>query len=289
MYKHTCETCVFHTNNRQHYSRHILSKRHISQNDNKYMFTHVCDICSRKFKGQSGLYQHKMKCVVKHQKNKSHLTPEQSQEILESVNELKIMISDIKTSHKPASTNVINNQNNINIILNEKFNCAKNFIDMVNGIQLLPVYPPTITSEDYVNTIVGMLKEAIDQYPITERPIQCIKDEDENQKILHIRHQNEWHKEKEIDWTTQIHNSSLGEDDAPTESEEKIIFHAIKNMEKHLLNKIGILYGREAQRDYSYEVGHPSNKIRIIKYILEYINIEREELMKIIEETYNIK
>jgi len=253
------------------------------------MFTHGCDICNRKFKGQSGLYQHKIKCAIKHEQSKSLLTPEQSQEILESVNELKLMISDIKTSHKPASTNVINNQNNINIILNEKFNCAKNFIDMVNGIQLLPVYPPTITSEDYVNTIVGMLKEAIDQYPITERPIQCIKDEDENQKILHIRHQNEWHKEKEIDWTTQIHNSSLGEDDAPTESEEKIIFHAIKNMEKHLLNKIGILYGREAQRDYSYEVGHPSNKIRIIKYILEYINIEREELMKIIEETYNIK
>jgi len=287
MYKFNCEVCVFNTNIRQHYNRHILSKRHISQSTCETTFTHVCDICSRKFKGQSGLYHHKLKCVKKNELENQIITPLKSKDILDSMNELKTMISDIKASQKPTPPNIINNQNNnVNIILNEKCNAAKNFIDMVNNIQMLSVYPPTITSEDYVKTIVGMLKTAIDQYPITERPIQCIKDEDENQKIIHIRHLDAWHKEKEIDWTTQIHNSSLGDDDAPAESEEKIIFHAIKNMEKHLLNKIGLLYGREAQRDYSYEVGHPSNKIRIIKYILEYINIDKEELMKIINETY---
>jgi hypothetical protein len=58
-------------------------------------------------------------------------------------------------------------------------------------------------------------------------------------------------------------------------------------MEKQILHKIGILYGRDVQRDYSYEVDHPANKIRIIKYILEYINIERETLLKLIDETYN--
>jgi len=287
MYKYNCEVCVFNTNVRQHYSRHISSKRHISQSTSETVFTHICDICSRKFKGQSGLYHHKLKCVKKNELENQITPPAKSQDIIDSMNELKIMILDIKASQKPTHPNIINNQTNVNIILNEKFTAAKNFIDMVNNIQLLSVYPPTITSDDYVNTIVDMLKTAIDKYPITERPIHCIKDEDENQKIIHIRHDNAWHKEKEIDWTTQIHNTSLG-DDAPTETEEKIIIHAIKNMETHLLNKIGILYGREAQRDYSYEIGHPSNKIRIIKYILEYINIDKEELMKIFNETYSI-
>jgi prolyl-tRNA synthetase len=75
--------------------------------------------------------------------------------------------------------------------------------------------------------------------------------------------------------------------DGTPETEEKIIFHSIKQMEKQILHKIGVLYGKDVQRDYSYEVDHPANKVRIIKYILEYINIERETLLKIIDETYN--
>lgn len=280
MYKYNCNECVFNTNNKQHYNRHILSVRHREHNDKRIVYNHICDICNKRFKGQSGLYQHKLKCSIQNQTKEPY-----NQDIIESVNELKIMISEIKANQKP--TTITNNNNNINFILNENFKGAKNFIDMINGIPLLPMYPPTISSSDYVDTIVGMLKNEIDKFPITERPIQCIKDEDENQKILHIRHQDEWYKEKEIDWTTQIHNSSLGDDDAPTETDEKIIFQSIKHMEKQILHKIGVLYGKDVQRDYSYEVDHPANKIRIIKYILEYINIERETLLKIIDETYN--
>jgi len=284
MYNYTCDICVFNTNNKQHYNRHMLSVRHREHNDNQILYNHVCNTCNKRFKGQSGLYQHKLKCSIQ---NKTKEQP--TDEILESVNELKIMISEIKANQKPTNiTQNNNNNNNINFILNENFTGAKNFIDIINSIPLLPIYPPTISSSEYVDTIVGMLKNEFDKFPIAERPIHCIKDEDENQKILHIRHMDEWYKEKEIDWTTQIHNSSLGDDDAPTETDEKIIFQSIKQMEKHILNKIGLLYGKEVQRDYSYEVGHPANKVRIIKYILEYINIERETLLKIIDETYNI-
>jgi len=285
MYKYTCDICVFNTNNKQHYNRHILSIRHTEHNDNQILYNHICNTCNKRFKGQSGLYQHKIKCSIQNREKE-----QPTDEILNSVNELKIMISEIKANQKPTiitqNTNN-NNNNNINFILNENFTGTKNFIDIINSIPLLPIYPPTISSSEYVDTIVGMLKNEFDKFPIAERPIQCIKDEDENQKILHIRHMDEWYKEKEIDWTTQIHNSSLGDDDAPTETDEKIIFQSIKQMEKHILNKIGLLYGKDVQRDYSYEVGHPANKVRIIKYILEYINIERETLLKIIDETYN--
>ena len=284
MYKYTCDICIFNTNNKQHYNRHMISIRHTEHNDNQLLYNHICSTCNKRFKGQSGLYQHKIKCSLQ---NRAKEQP--TDEILNSVNELKIMISEIKANQKPTiiTQNTNNNNNNINFILNENFTGTKNFIDMINNIPLLPIYPPTISSSEYVDTIVGMLKNEFDKFPIAERPIQCIKDEDENQKILHIRHMDEWYKEKEIDWTTQIHNSSLGDDDAPTETDEKIIFQSIKQMEKHILNKIGLLYGKDVQRDYSYEVGHPANKVRIIKYILEYINIERETLLKIIDETYN--
>jgi hypothetical protein len=96
-------------------------------------------------------------------------------------------LDEIKVNKQSAAVNHTTNQP-INVILNEKLPNAPNFIDMINKIQLLSVYPSTITSVGYVSTVVEMLKKAINKYPISERPIYCIKDEDENQKIIHIRH-----------------------------------------------------------------------------------------------------
>lgn len=288
--KYNCEICVFRTNNKQHYNRHIQSIRHNDKNNNTNIFAYRCNSCNKKFKCHSGLYQHKVKCNKNINISINQPEIEESINLIKSVNELKIMISEIKANQLPTTiTNNTNNHNNnnINLILNDNFKNAKNFIDMINGIPHLHSYPRTISSTEYVDTIVKMLKNEIDKFPITERPIQCIKNEDENQKILHIRHHDEWYKETELDWTRQIHNSSLGDDDAPEESDEKIIFHAIKIMEKHIIHRIGELYGKDAQRDYTYELDHPSNKVRIIKYILEHINIEKEDLIKIIDETYN--
>lgn len=57
-------------------------------------------------------------------------------------------------------------------------------------------------------------------------------------------------------------------------------------MEMRLMNDVNEIHGPNVKREYGYEVDHPPNKIRIIKRVLEYVNMEREELMKIIEETY---
>jgi hypothetical protein len=273
LYKFNCEKCLFHTNVRQNFTYHISSKRHNDTLENKSSFIFICNICSKKYKSANGLRTHVTKC-----KNEGD-----TKIIKTEMDEIKHLLYEIKVNKQSAAVNHTTNQP-INVILNEKLPNAPNFIDMINKIQLLSVYPSTITSVEYVSTVVEMLKKAINKYPISERPIYCIKDEDENQKIIHIRHNNEWHKEKEIDWIIQIHNTSLGDDDAPTESEEKIIFTGIQKIELHILNKIGALYGPTVRRDYSYEVDHPPNKIRIIKYMLEYINIDRDTLMKIIDE-----
>jgi hypothetical protein len=190
-------------------------------------------------------------------------------------------MEDLKTNQKPTTIN-----NNINLILNEKFNNAKNFIDMINGIQMSTTYPLKISSSNYVDMMVGLLKTELDKLPPQERPIHCIKNEDENQKIIHIRHENEWHKETELDWTVQIHNYYLNDGDEPTDSEKKIIFTALQHMEQHLMNRIKEVHGADTKREYGYETNHPPNKVRIIKYMLEYINMERDELIRIVEETY---
>jgi hypothetical protein len=48
---------------------------------------------------------------------------------------------------------------------------------------------------DYVSHVFQLIKNEIDKMPIDERPIHCIKNEDERQKILHIRHDNKWETE----------------------------------------------------------------------------------------------
>lgn len=216
-YKHICEICVFHTNNKQHYQRHLTSIRHQDRSNLQNVFIFLCEKCNRKFKGKSGLYHHRPKCSVPEPIVANN--QEQTNLILETVVELKTMVEDLKANHKPT---IINNNNNINVFLNDNLKNATNFIDMIQRIQMeTSTLHPTITSENYVNLIMNMITNEMDKLPPQEKPIFCITNEDENQNILHIRHDNKWHKETELEWTSQIHNYYLNDGDEPAESEKK--------------------------------------------------------------------
>jgi hypothetical protein len=203
------------------------------------------------------------------------------------MNELKYDIkNELKTNQHP--TNITNNQHNtfnVNLFLNENATQAKNFIDMIQNISVKGPYPETISSENYVSNVVKMITNEIDKIPIDERPIHCIKDEDENQKILHIRHKNKWEKEVELDWTKQIHNRYHDIGDEPTPEEEKIIFNSLKQLEENIKTEIEKL-NRSTVEEYKYEYSHPINRVSIITCLLDYVNIEKDQLLKIIEKAY---
>ena len=283
-YKYRCDTCIFHTNNKQHHQRHIESTRHknISELPNVFMFS--CENCNKKFKGKSGLYHHISKCTASEPHVGTTSEPpvvnnqEQNTLILETVVELKTMVEDLKANQKPTIIN-----NNINIILNEHFKPNKDFIEFIKGINFSESYPPTISSDGYVDTVSDAVKTEIDKLPLDERPIFCIKNEAEDQNIIHVRSDNTWIKETELDWTSQIHSSYFTEYD---ESQKKIIFKALEHLEQKLKNHIRSVYGPAAENEYGAEMSHPPNKIQIIKYVMEYVNMERDELIKIINETY---
>jgi len=253
--------------------------------ENATRFTHICNKCNKKFKGQSGLWNHKSKCKI------IEIIDE---EMKETMKEIKNMMVDIKSTCQPSCTNIenqtnqINNNNsfNVNLILNENFTKGINFLDMIKNMEVDTTYQPTISSENYVIKVVQMLKNELDKIPIDERPIQCIKCEDEHQQILHIRHENKWNKETELEWTQQIHNYYIDDGDQPKPEEEKIIFNGLKQLEENIVKEIAKLYSNNIQREYSYEIGHPPNKVRIIKCLLEYVNIEKNDLLRIIEKAY---
>lgn len=298
-YKYNCSNCSFHTNYKQRYNRHLLTIKHktnqdinnnniIKENNEKEMY--VCN-CSKKYKSYVGIWKHKQKC----QNQLICTTIQDTSCIDKKMEELKELIIELKDNQQP--TNIMTNSNNtnninINLILNENFKNAKNFIDMIREMKLDDVYHDNISSIDYVSDMFRMIKTEMDKLPFVERPIQCIKNEDEHQKILHIRHDNEWRKETELEWTQQIHNYYIDDGDQATEDQEKIIFLGLKKMEDNIIEQIHKLYRHtykcnDKQREYKYEMDHIPNKIRIIKCLLEYVNVNKDELLQIIENAYN--
>jgi hypothetical protein len=237
------------------------------------------------------MWKHANKCTYQKIENIDN-------DVKESLKELKNIMIDMKTNYQPQKCTNIENQNNqffnnnsnninVNLILNENFTKSINFLDMIRNMEVDKVYQPTITSENYVKKVFQMIKKEIDKLPFEERPIQCIKGEDDNQQIIHIRHNNQWNKETELEWTQQIHNYYLDDGDEATPEEEKIIFNGIKKLEENIIEEISKLYNSSTHRDYSYEISHPPNKVKIIKCLLEYVNIEKIDLLRILEKAYS--
>jgi hypothetical protein len=291
MSKYNCNSCSIHTNNKQTYDRHVLSIRHKETNQENTLYLHVCNKCNKKYKSNVGLWKHSSKCNVIPQDNTA------IQDLKETITELKTMIIDLKEHQQPTNTMITNNNNNnqnnfnVNLFLNENCTGAKNFIDMINGIKLDTEYHEYISSADYVDSIVRLIKSELDKLPMIERPIHCIKNEDENQQILHIRHNNVWSKETELEWTQQIHNYYIDDEDEPVDENKKIIFYAIKQMEDNIIEQIQKLYehtGKLAatKREYKCEMNYVPNKMRIIKCLIEHVNLDRDEILRIIDEAY---
>ena len=58
-YKYSCDTCIFHKNNKQQHHRHIESTRHKNMSELHNVFLFSCENCNNKFIGKSGLYDHR--------------------------------------------------------------------------------------------------------------------------------------------------------------------------------------------------------------------------------------
>ncbi len=287
--KYNCNNCTIHTNSKQTFDRHVLSIRHKEIHESN-IFIYSCNICNKKFKGRAGRWQHSKKCV----KQPKMINEEEMKEHLGKMTDLLVEIKEnqVPTTSTAVTNNLQNNNNyNVNLFLNEHCTSAKNFIDMINGIQLDTEYHEYISSADYIESIVRLIKTELDKMPISERPIHCIKNEDEHQQILHIRHNNQWNKETELEWTQQIHNYYIDDEDEPQEDDRKIIFYALKHMEDNIIEQIQKLYRQTGKlhatkREYKTEMDYIPNKMRIIKCLIEHVNISREELHKIIDDAY---
>jgi hypothetical protein len=129
-YKYNCDNCSLHTNSKQSYDRHLLSKRHKEIHESN-TFIYPCNTCKKLFKARVGRWHHSRKCIKPPE-------PEPQPEIniadlTQKVDNITNMLVDIKENQQPTTAitnNQQNNQNyNVNLFLNEHCNNGKNFIE----------------------------------------------------------------------------------------------------------------------------------------------------------------
>ena len=184
---HFCEKCNYSTLIKQNFEKHFLSKKHTSNITNENCIE--CKICHKKYNSKSGLWSHKKTCIeVKVEPIK---TPD-NQELIEEIKELKNMIIQLS---KNQVIPITNNNLNLNFFLNEQCKNAVNMIDFVKSIVFELKDFENIHDKGYIENKTNIILENLNKLTVYERPLHYIKQEEE--KVIHIRDENQWKKESE--------------------------------------------------------------------------------------------
>jgi hypothetical protein len=268
--EYNCTPCLYKTTNKKHYENHIHSKKHqkMCENNVKYF----CSTCARRFATNSGLWRHKKQCETKTMAMR---------ELQDSINDVKNMVIEMKAKMK---TSIINTTNHIdiNIFLNENFTRTPNLMDIIEEIPINGDYYKNMQEIGYVANITNMIVDKLKQLPIKERPIVCIKNEDQNQKVVHVRDKNSWKKETELGWVRQITESYMGDydsDDPDDDHKPLIMYHALKKFQSLITQFIDEYYSKmrtypQIRRENNYEMKDINNKIRIINEVIDEMKMD---------------
>jgi hypothetical protein len=194
--KYFCEKCVYSTNVKQNYDNHLISKRHNEVISNT-MKIYTCSSCHKNYKCSLGLSKHKEKCM--------NNTNSISSCLIETINKQNKLIETMmdkieQITQKPTKTtnNVVNNITILNVLKDN----YKNVITFEEFIKNMTIYYQDIEDikdkdtciECLQNIMISQLKE----YEMSERPIHCIMDQDEN--IETFLNNTEWVQEYVKDW-----------------------------------------------------------------------------------------
>ncbi len=226
-----CKKCNFKCSKQSDWTRHILTRKHkleINGNHGNEInaVNYECDVCSRTFKTNSGLWKHQRKCSIDVGDGMSHMLVNTSthidkndmtQKIVELVmskNQQFIteLVSNITNSNKDVMEKMIelmpqignsnyshntnsNNNFNIQMFLN---NHCKNAMNLTDFIESLPITADTYDStieNGLTKTLTNMITNGLSQLDILERPIHCT---DATRKTLYVKEANTWEKDIEL-------------------------------------------------------------------------------------------
>lgn len=179
--KYNCEDCSIHTNIKQVFDRHLLSKRHAYLQDsenNNAVFT--CDVCNKRFKRQGGLFYHKKKCIkdeVEAPVVEAGVVEEpvveapvvaKEQSLNEQLKEIIQMINDIKEIQGKTIVKNIVQDFDIDIMFNDTITVA------INGVPLPIKYDTTKPEAEYMKSIGRQIRQEINRMSIMNQYMNSI-------------------------------------------------------------------------------------------------------------------
>lgn len=261
-----CDKCKYYTMSKSDYTKHLSSKKHTCANNVEYKYQ--CSKCNKNFKTNSGLWRHNIKCIVNETK-----IEDTNAKIIE-------LLTDIKNNHNTAT---VTNHNNINIqmYLNDNFKEGPNLIDIINRMTIDNGYKKKYENIGYEGIVCEMWKNALDEIPVINRPIYCIKDEDQHQEILHVRDGNIWNTVTELEWIKDIYNF-----ENVSNENINLISRILNKLGENILLQLENKYGKHCdfaafKRRNNSDIVYPTCLIEIINFIVSHVKIEKDVLLEL--------
>ena len=197
-----CKKCDFVTCNKKDYSRHIQTKKHLSndfQSKTPQKTQHDCS-CGKSYKDYSGLWRHKKKCINKIVELNDTIEDVDTSDknliltLIQQNNELqKQMLEVIKNGTN--NTNISNSHNktfNLQLFLNETCKDAMNIMDFVDSIKIQLCDIESIGELGFVNGMSKLIIKNLNALAENMRPVHC---NDPKRDSLYVKDANVWEKE----------------------------------------------------------------------------------------------
>ena len=228
--KYTCEICDFHTSDKQNYTRHCSTRKHLELTIQPKQLTiktdeinthHICSHCDKKYTSRVGLWKHKKNCKTPEKENISIVLLDETEqqpplhniimELLEQNKEFKQTIMDqsnkmmvqsdkmLELAQNQNTTinnnkNITNNQFNLNVFLQQTCKDAINMSDFIDSLEINTKSLEHTGTHGYVHGISKIFMDGLRKLKIQERPIHCT---DLKREVLYIKDNDTWTKDTE--------------------------------------------------------------------------------------------
>jgi hypothetical protein len=197
----SCEKCDFITCNKKDYTRHLQTKKHLS-NDyqcKKPQKTPYDCSCGKSYKDYSGLWRHKKKCLNEKEESEEDINLNDKDLMLTLIqqnNELQKQMFEVIKNGTNINNTINNNSHNktfnLQLFLNETCKDAMNIMDFVDSIKIQLCDIESIGELGFVNGMSKLIIKHLNALDENMRPVHC---NDPKRDSLYVKDSNVWEKE----------------------------------------------------------------------------------------------
>ena len=223
--KFMCEQCVFFTNNRNDYNRHLKTNKHNNESKRNLKHIHKCEKCNEVFKSKTTLWRHNKNCCIINNDKKCIYTENDVKHLKDTIDGLENKVGELQedkiarlerennlyverenkilqlteqlsnnNSNNINSNNINSNNNtfNLNFFLTNTCKDAMNINEFIESIEVSIEDLKYLGKNGYVDGISKLIIDKLQQIDVTKRPLHC---SDLKREIIHVKDKNEWTKE----------------------------------------------------------------------------------------------